>query len=331
MVDKTELNLVVLIPAFNEEKTIGKVISSIPRKIKGISNISIIIVNDGSNDNTVSEAQDAGADYVVNFLRNNGVGFAFKAGIKKALQLGADVIVNIDADGQHNPNDIPNLINPIIVGNYDVVVGSRFLGSNELKMPIVKKFGNLFFTKAVVWSTGLHLTDCQSGFRAFSREAALRLNIIGKFTYTQESIIELAMKDLRITEIPINVKPRNGKSKVVKNCYSYGFKALSIMLRTLRDFKPLAFFGSIGTVIFSIGFLSGLFVFVHWIINGQTSPYTSLINFSVLSFLSGLFFIVLALMSDMQVRQRQIQEDSLYYAKQLYYAQLKENENPKNK
>lgn len=322
LVDKKDQTLVVIIPAYNEEETIGNVVRSIPRDIEGISEVLVVIVNDGSKDNTVSESLSAGADYVVNFTTNNGVGFAFKEGITTALQLNADIIVNLDADGQHDSNDISKLITPIISGNSDVVVGSRFLDSTDLKMPLVKRLGNLFFTKSVVWSTGVHLTDCQSGFRALSREAALKLNLIGKFTYTQESLIELAMKNLRITEIPIKVKQRNGESKVVKHCYSYGIKALLIILRALRDFKPLAFFGSIGSLVLAIGFVSGLFVFSHWILNGQIFPYASLLDFTVLSCLSGLFLIVLALMSDMQVRQRRIQEETLYYTKQLYYNKL---------
>ena len=314
--------LVVIIPAFNEEKSIGKVVGAIPRIIKGVSKVLVVVVDDGSTDDTVAFAQSAGVDYVVSIASNSGVGYAFKSGIKKALEIGADIVANMDADGQHNPDDIPRLIEPILKESYDVVVGSRFLDDCKLDMPFMKRLGNRLFTKAVAWATGIHLTDSQSGFRAFSRDAALRLNTLGKFTYTQESLIELAMKNLRITEVPITVKPRKGESKVVKNCYSYGFKALAIMLRTLRDFRPLAFFGSLGALTLMAGFSSGFYVFTHWLLTGRTSPYASLIDFTVLSSLAGLFLIVLALMADMQVRQRRMEEETLYYIKRLHFDQM---------
>lgn len=316
------LRLVVLLPAFNEAETIGDMIRRIPRKIKHVNDVSIVVVDDGSTDNTAQEAHEAGVDYVVSLASNNGVGYAFKSGIKKALELGADIVVNMDADGQHNPDDISRLIEPILKESYDVVVGSRFLDDHKLDMPFMNRLGNRLFTKAVAWATGIHLTDSQSGFRAFSRDAALRLNTLGKFTYTQESLIELAMKNLRITEVPITVKPRKGESKVVKNCYSYGFKALAITLRALRDFRPLAFFGSLGALALMAGFSSGFYVFTHWLLTGRTSPYASLIDFTVLSSLAGLFLIVLALMADMQVRQRRIQEETLYYIKRLHYDKI---------
>lgn len=312
--------LIVFIPAFNEEKTIGDVIRRIPRDVKGADKVIVLVLDDGSTDNTFCKAYDAGADFVIKHHYNMGVGRAFKDGIKNALELGADVIVNLDADGQHNPDEIPKLINPILEGTCDVVIGSRYLNGNKVHMSRIKNFGNRFFTKLMCWITGVQLTDSQSGFRAFSREGALHLNGLGKFTYTHESLIELAMKGVSIIEVEIKVDSRqNGKSRVVKSWYSYGFKALPILLRSLRDFKPLAFFGSLSLVSLLAGCSSGIFLLIHWLLTGRTSPYTSIINFAVLAILSGLFLLVLALMADMQGRQRRVQEEMLYYLKRLNY------------
>ncbi len=316
------VRLVVVIPAYNEAKTVGDVIRRVPREIDGVKEVVVVVVDDGSTDGTAQVAREAGAAFIVRHHTNLGVGQAFRDGVTKALELGADIIVNLDADGQHDPSEIPMLVAPILAEGCDVVVGSRFISGSEVSMPLMKKLGNLFFTKLMTATTGVHFTDTQSGFRAFSKEAALRLNTFGRFTYTQETLIDLAMNGLRITEVPITVKPRYGKSKVVKNCYSYGFKALAIMLRSLRDYRPLAFFGSLGAIVLAAGFSSGIFVFIHWIITGRTSGYASLINFTVLSILAGLFLIVLALMADMQGRQRRIQEETLYYIKRLHYNEM---------
>jgi glycosyltransferase involved in cell wall biosynthesis len=313
------LRLVVVIPAFNEGETVGDVIQNIPSEIYGVEEVLIIVVDDGSIDNTVQVALDAGADYIVRHGINQGVGKAFKDGIGRALELGADIIVNLDADGQHDPADIPRLIESILKEDCDVVVGSRFINDSKPDMPFIKRIGNRIFTELVGWMVGVRFTDTQSGFRAFSREAALRLNILAKFTYTQESLIDLAMAGLRIREIPIQVKPRDGNSRLVKNWYSYGFKATTIIVRIFRDYKPLTFFATPGAVALFAGVSTGIFVFVHWFITGRTSPYRSLVDFTVLSSLTGLFLIFLALIADMQGRQRLVQEEMLYYIKRLYY------------
>jgi glycosyltransferase involved in cell wall biosynthesis len=316
------MRLLVLIPAFNEAATIGTLIRRIPRKVNGVDVVKICVVDDGSIDQTAQKAEEAGADFIVRHSVNSGVGQAFRDGINKALEMKADFILNIDADGQHNPNDIPKLISPILLGECDVVVGSRFLNASNLNMPLIKDIGNRFFTRLVSWITGVHFTDTQSGFRAFSREAALRLNTFGKFTYTQESLIQLAMNGLRIKEIPITVTPRNGKSKVVKNWYSYGIKAITIMLRSVRDFKPLIFFAVPGIIALLAAFSMGTFTLIHWLLTGRTFPYTSLIDFTIFSSLSGGFLLLLALLADMQGRQRRVQEETLYYVKRLNYEKI---------
>ena len=159
-----------------------------------------------------------------------------------------------------------------------------------------------------------NFTDTQCGFRAYSKEACLHMNLFGKYTYTQEVFIDLISKNMRIKEVPVKVYPRkNGESKVVGNVFSYGFRALGILLRSFRDYKPLRFFGSIGIIVFIIGFLIGLFMFIRWLITNSTSPFRSLLDLSMLGMVLGAVVFFMALVADMVDRNRKLQEQVLYY------------------
>jgi len=317
------MKLVVIIPAYNEEKTVGSVVREIPDQISGVESTEILVVNDGSTDETVSAAERAGAHKILSHKANLGLGVSFRDGINCALDMRADVIVNIDADGQFNPKDILPLIEPILKGEADFVTASRFLEKDvHLGMPWIKKIGNSVFTRIVNRLTNQKLTDTQCGFRAYSKEAALRLNIFGDFTYTQEVFLDLINKGLRVKEIPVRVKERQGQSKVVKHWYTYGLNALIIIIRTFRDYKPLTFFGTIGLVTLLPGVAIGLFMVFYWFIYRRTSPYTSLLYVVVTLVVLGILFMVLALIADMVGRQRKIEEELLYYDKLRRYSNV---------
>jgi len=311
------MKLIVIIPAFNEEKTIKEVVSKIPKINKRISQTEVIVVDDGSRDNTAKLAKEAGA-VVISHIGNKGVGVAFRTGIESALRRQADIIVNIDGDGQFNPNDIPKLIEPILNKEADFVTATRFKDGNLIgNMPWIKKIGNKIFTKLTSFLVGQKFTDTQCGFRAYSREAALRLNLYGKFTYTQEVFLDLANKGLIIKEVPLFVKAQreHGKSKVVKSVPKYVFQALTIIIRSIRDYKPLAFFGVIGIFIFGFGFLIDLVLFIRWLITGSVTPYTTGVMVGVVFMILGFLLLILGLIADMLDRQRRIEEDLLYYKK----------------
>lgn len=317
------MKLVVMIPAYNEEKTVGSVVREIPDQISGVESTEILVVNDGSTDETVRAAKRAGAHKILSHKTNLGLGVSFRDGINCALDMGADLIVNIDADGQFNPKDILPLVEPILKGEADFVTATRFLKKDvHLRMPWIKKIGNSVFTRIVSRLTNQELTDTQCGFRAYSKEAALRLNIFGDFTYTQEVFLDLINKGLRVKEIPVRVKERKGQSKVVKHWYTYGLNALIIIIRTFRDYKPLTFFGTIGLVTLLPGVAIGLFMVFHWFIYRRTSPYTSLLYVVVTLVVLGILFIVLALIADMVGRQRKIEEELLYYDKLRRYTNV---------
>lgn len=315
------MKLVIIIPCFNEEKTIGKVIAEIPRSIWGISETEIIVVDDGSSDNTVSCAKKAGAG-VVSQPQNRGVGAAFISGVEIALKKGADILVNIDADGQFDPKQIPILIEPIIKDKADFVTCSRFKDPKLIpQMPSIKIWGNKQMAKLISFLVGQKFFDVSCGFRAYSRNALLNLNLFGKFTYTQESFLDLAYKGLRVVEVPLKVRGERefGDSKVAKSVVSYGYKSFKIIFRTIRDYKPLKFFGYAGFFIIFIAAIIGTFFLVHWAMTGATSPYKSLGFIAAFLVALGFIVIVLALIADMLDRIRLNQEKLLYYEKKREY------------
>jgi len=274
----------------------------------------VLVVDDGSRDATVKRAEAAGADRVVSHKTNKGLGMAFKTGLNTGLEMGADAIVNIDADGQFNPLDIPMLIDPILKNRADVVTCSRFkLKRLEPKMPFIKKFGNKLFTKTINLFTGSKFTDTQCGFRAYSREAALRANLFARFTYTQEVLIDLMQKGMRIEEVACRVKgERKGQSKVVKHWYSYGIRATLIVLRTLRDYRPMQFFGSIGLLLFLVGAISAFILWLRLLLIHKISPYSWVVYTDVVLIVLGFLLMILALIADMLDRQKKVQEEILY-------------------
>ena len=200
------MKLIIIIPAYNEEKTIAEVIKRIPENIVGVSEKQVIVIDDGSTDRTAELAGEAGA-FVFSHPKNAGVGEAFSTGIKKALENRADIAVTIDADNQFNPDEINVLIQSIIKGKADVVLGSRFVGQNKPEgISRMKLFGNKYMAKFISFLSGQKFCDVSCGFRAYSKQALLNLNLFGKFTYTQELILSLKFKGLRIKEIPVRAR-----------------------------------------------------------------------------------------------------------------------------
>jgi len=306
-----------IIPAINEEVTIGDVLL----EVKGYVD-SIIVVDDGSSDQTPNIARDLGAQ-VVSHSRNMGVGAAFSTGVKEALKMNVDVVVTFDADNQFRADEIPKLMAPILRNEADFVTGTRFADASSLPDSTwTKRFGNKLFTRIVNKLIGQNFTDTQCGFRAYSREALLRLTTFGQFTYTQEVFLDLANKNMRMAEVPITVLPRKaGKSRVVKNPVHYGLRALKIILQFERDFRPLRFFGMVGMIFLVPGLAMLIFVFLNWLITDMSSPYTSLITIGGILTLVAIIFFILALIADMNGRQRLLQEELLYMIRKQAYEQ----------
>jgi|SRR3989338_321743 len=317
MKDK-QLKLIVQIPAYNEESTIAQVIKNIPRRIPNINEVKVLVIDDGSTDKTFEEAKKSGADYIYKSTVNKGLGKNFQKGIEISLKKGGDIIVNIDGDGQFNPKDIPVLIQPILKGEADMVTCSRFINPGLTKnMPMLKKWGNKRFTNLISRITGKKFSDTQCGFRAYNKEAALRMNLNGKFTYTQEVFIDLAEKGMRIKEMPLEVVyHRDRKSHISNKLFSnYGLKSLAIIAKATRDTQPLTFFGLPGLIIFVLGVIGGIISFIYWLTHFVTTPIRMLFNVSVFFVIFGLSLGVLALLADMLKTIKINQEEILYKLK----------------
>ena len=318
------MKLVILIPSFNEAETIGGVISQIPGSIKGINEIVTLVIDDGSQDETAQIAAQAGA-IVISHSQNQGVGIAFQTGLKHALEVDADIMVNIDADGQFSPDEIPHLIAPIMSGNADFVSGDRFTDehgrvSKPEHMPTLKYWGNIGMARLISVLSHKQYHDVSCGFRAYSREALLWLNLSGKFTYTQESFLDFAYKGLKIKSIPVHVKYfEDRRSKVAGNLWTYMLKTLKIIVRAYRDYSPARFFGWLGAVPFIIGLGCGIFMLFHFIRTTDFTPY-KFVGFAgiYLGSLAILLWIV-GLLADMFMRIRANQEQLLYYEKKRQY------------
>lgn len=310
--------LVVIIPALNEEKTVGDVIRDIPRDIPGIGEITPLVVDDGSMDTTTAMAQAAGA-IVIRHDVPRGVGAAFNAGLRTALDLGADVVASIDADGQFDPRDLLKLVEPIVENKADFVTASRFKDpALTPDMPRLKRWGNRRMSRLISALTGRRWYDVSCGMRAYSRRAILNLNLIGSFTYTQEVFLALTMKNMRILEVPVRVRARRefGRSRVARSLFKYACETMKIIVRCYRDYYPMRFFGWLAAVLGVPGLLLLGFLFVHYFRAGTFKPHKwsgfvggGLAGLAVLALQTGMI-------GDMLNRHRRYLEDILYHARE---------------
>jgi glycosyltransferase involved in cell wall biosynthesis len=308
------VKLVITIPAYNEENTISHVIEEISSSINGNGSTEIIVVDDGSSDATASKAIKAGAHEVVSHKANRGLGISFRDGREAALKRDADIIVNIDADGQYNPAQIPALIKPISEGKTDVVLGWRDISNLEF-MPKGKKIGNKIATWLTSRLLGLPIKDAQTGFRAFSKEAAQRLNLGGKYTYVQETLIQAHHKGLLIAQVPIEFRRRDGKSRLIPSLGTYALRAGSIIFGTYRDYYPIKFFSTVGGILVMLSLAFGIRILVHFSQTGMVSPYIPSAILASLLMIVGLGTGALGIFIHMINNQRRLIEEILYRQK----------------
>ena len=311
------LHLVVTVPCLNEEMTVAQVVGAVPRRLDGVGRIDVLVIDDGSTDETSERALAAGA-HVHRHRTNLGLGRVFRNGIERALAMGADIVVNIDGDGQFDPGDIGLIARPVIDGEADMATGSRFLRRELVpKMPTIKRWGNRWVAQIVWLLSGKRFRDVSCGFRAFSREALLRMNLFGSFTYTQETFLDLLFKGLPIVEVPVRVRGTRefGTSRIASSIPKYAWRSLKIMMRAFISYRPFSFFSVIAGVFGVAGFSLLVFLGLHYLETGAFSPHiwAGFVGGSF-SFL-GIFILVLGVVGDMLVRIRMNQEAILYRLK----------------
>lgn len=309
------MKLIIQIPCYNEEKTLPITYKDLPKQIEGIDKIETLIINDGSTDNTVKIAREIGVNHIVNFNRNKGLARAFSAGIEKCLELSADIIVNTDADNQYCGQDIPKVVKPVVEGKADVVVGDRQ----------TDKIAHFSWTKKKLQKAGSALVrklsntkvvDTVSGFRAFSRDAAMRLNTLTEFSYTVENLIQMGNNKLKIISIPIRTNEELRKSRLFTSIPSFLALQLSTILRVYATYKALKIFTVIGLIIILPGLLGfGRFLYYYFTIGGE-GHIQSLI-FSTVLINIGFLVFMFGIIADLISSNRKLIENALYKIKKI--------------
>lgn len=301
------MKLVIQIPCLNEEESLPITLSALPKHIDGIDEIKVLIVNDGSTDRTIEVAKKHGISDFVNFTHNKGLAKAFSAGLNKALEMGADIIVNTDADNQYNASDIEKLVRPIIDGNADIVIGSRPV--NKIShFSIIKKMLQNFGSFVMRCVSSTSVKDAPSGFRAFSRNAAIQMNIFDNYTYTLETIIQAKAKGLVIENVEIDVNPELRKSRLFSNMYIYIRRSIFTMLRMFIVYRPFRFFITVGILFLLAGLIPGV-RFVWYFLTGDGQGHIQSLILAAILLLTGVQVSLIAVLSELIAINRKLLED----------------------
>lgn len=311
------MKLIIQIPCFNEADTLEIALNALPKKIEGIDEIKYLIINDGSTDNTVETAEKWGIDYVVNFKRNKGLAKGFMAGLDACLLHGADIIVNTDADNQYCGDDIEKIVRPIVDGKADIVIGARPIDQTQHFSPLKKKlqhFGSWVVRKA----SDSDIPDAPSGFRAFSREAALRLNVTNEYTYTLETIVQAGREKIAMVSVPIRTNAELRPSRLFSSMGGYIKKSMLTIVRAYVMYKPLTFFGAVGTVPFVLGLLIGI-RFLYFIGMGDSAGHIQSLILTSILLMIGFVTYMIGIVADVVAKNRMILEDTQYHIRSMHY------------
>jgi len=302
--------LIIQIPCRNEEKTLPVTLDDLPKTIRGIDVIETLIIDDGSTDGTLAVAQACGVDHVVHFTAQRGLAKAFMAGLDACLQRGADIIVNTDGDNQYRGADIAGLVAPIIDGHADMVVGCRAI-EDIRHFSWFKKRLQRWGSGTIRRLSGLDVPDATSGFRAFSREAALRLNVISDFTYTFETLIQAGKKNIATRCVPVRVNPKLRESRLFTSLWQYVRRAAPGMLRIYATYEPLKVFALLGTVIASVGMLP-ILRFLYLFAIGEGGGHVQSLVLGGALVILGFQVMVIGLLADLIAANRRLIEDALF-------------------
>jgi glycosyltransferase involved in cell wall biosynthesis len=312
------VKLIIQIPCFNEEETLPQTLADLPRHVPGVDVVEWLVIDDGSSDRTVEVARSLGVDHVVSHGHNRGLAAAFMTGLDACLRAGADVIVNTDADNQYQAASIPDLVAPVLAGDAEMVVGERPIEDVD-DFSRTKKVLQRVGSSVVRRFSGTGVRDAASGFRAYGRDAAMRVQVFGRYTYTMETIVQAGWNGIDVASVPIGVNPKTRESRLVKSTSRYIFRSASAIIRSFALYKPFRFFFLIGLV----PFLLGVAVLLRWLVLYLVEDeYTS----RVPSLLGGFLLIVVAaqiwavaFLADLQAANRRIMEELRLRAKREDY------------
>jgi len=311
------MKLIIQIPCYNEEQTLSATVADLPRQIDGIDTIEYLVVNDGSRDRTVEVARDVGVHHIVSFKANRGLARAFEAGIDACLRLGADIIVNTDADNQYCGADIEKLVEPVLQNRAEIVIGERPIDDIKHFSPIKKRLQRAG-SFVVRIASGTNVPDAPSGFRAYTREAALRVNIINAYTYTLETIIQAGHNRIPMTSVLIRTNPETRESRLFKSMFSYLKRSVLVIIRSFMMYKPLKFFSIIGGLVSTVG----VAFIVRWLIlsaQGLSGGNVQSLILAAMLIMIGVQFIIAGMQADVISANRKILEDVQYRVRKLDY------------
>jgi glycosyltransferase involved in cell wall biosynthesis len=316
------MKLIIQIPCYNEAETLEVTLNDLPRKIDGIDEIELLIINDGSTDNTVEVAKNWANKnkmklHLVEFTKNQGLAKGFMAGLDKALKEGADIIVNTDADNQYCANDIEKIVKPILNKEADIVVGARPISKIKHFSPL-KKFLQKLGSWIVRVASNTNVQDAPSGFRAISREAAMRLNVFSDYTYTLETIIQAGQKNMAIISVPIRVNDDLRPSRLVKSIPDYIKRSIGTIIRIFMVYRPVKFFATIGSILFILGFLLGVRWLALYFMGTDRAHVPSLVLAAILMLL-GFMSILAGFLSDLIATNRKLLEEIQYRMRKKEY------------
>lgn len=307
--------LIIQIPCFNEEDALAGTLASLPKTLPGVDAIQTLVIDDGSTDDTAVVARQAGVDHLLRFPTNQGLARAFSAGLDAALKLGADIIVNTDADSQYSGDDVAKLIAPIIDGSADMVVGDRApsqLAHFGFWKRILQRSGS--WTVRVL--SGTDCPDVTSGFRAFSRRAALKLNVLSEFTYTLETIIQAGKKQIPMAHVRVEARPVERPSRLFSSVSHYLRRSIATIVRTFALYEPLKFFGAVGAAMVGVGAIIGARFVWYYLQDGGAGHVQSLILSAIL-IIVGFQTLQIALVADLIGSSRRLLEDTLLRVRKL--------------
>ncbi|CNB48657.1 putative bifunctional glycosyl transferase/acyl transferase [Yersinia frederiksenii] len=301
------MKLIIQIPCFNEAETLAIALNALPRSVAGFDKVEWLIIDDGSTDDTVKVAKENGVDHVISHHQNQGLAKAFMTGLNNCLRLGADVIVNTDADNQYHADDIPKLTQPILDHSAEFVIGERPIETIEHFSP-VKKLLQKLGSWVVRIASNTNIPDAPSGFRAMSRTVAQQLMVFNNYTYTLETIIQAGQKNMAITSVPVRVNEDLRPSRLVKSIPSYIKRSIITILRIFIIYRPFRFFATIGAILFSAGFLIGMRFLFHYLTGAGDGHIQSLILAALLLGIGFQTFLI-AIVADLLAANRKLLED----------------------